>query len=192
MMSENPANDPKLIWQSQTKEPAVMSIEEIRIRSRIAQARVRRNLIIAFILGFLLLVFCVFAIVTIPYTPLRVIAAALMVLTPVAAHQAWYRIWSPQTLSPNAALKGCLDFYRQELKAQYSSVALMWRFVVPIVTLAFLTWNAIFRTNSLVPKILLPSLLILILALRRHEARKLRHKLALLDAFEKESSIQGG
>ncbi len=192
MMYEIPADDPRRIWQSQTKEHAVMSIEEIQIWSRIAQSRVRRNLIMALVFGFLLLVFCVFAIVTIPYTPLRVIAAALMVLTPVGAYKAWYLIRSPQTLPPNAALKGCLEFYRQELRAQYRSVALMWRFVVPIVTLTFLTWNTILRTSPLLPKILLPSLLVLILALRRLEARKLRHKLAMLDAFEKESSNYGG
>ena len=56
MMRETPANDPRLMWQSQRRDHPVMSVEEVRVMAQKVHAKVRRNLIIAFVLGLLLLV----------------------------------------------------------------------------------------------------------------------------------------
>jgi len=183
-----PGNDPRMMWQSQRREHPGMPVEEVRIRAQIVHAKVRRNLLVAFVVGLLLLVLCTVLIVNRLSTPVRVLTGAMMVLTLVIAYKAWYRIWRPHTLSPDAALKGCLDFYRKELQAQYRSVALTWRFLVPTVFFAFLTWNAIFTTRAVVPRVLLSSVLVLTFFIRRREVRKFKHELARLDEFDKGNS----
>jgi len=182
------ADDSRRMWQSQRREHVIMSIEEVRFKAQTVQTAVRRNVIVALMFGALLLALCTLVIVTLPNTPARLIAAAIMALTLLLAFKAYDRIWPVHTLSPDAALKGCIEFYRKELQAQYSSLALTWRFLVPIVVFAFMTWNAVLRTNPLIPKILSPSVLVLILLLRRREARNLRRKLAELEEFERGAS----
>ena len=186
-MGETPANDPRLMWQSQRRDHPVMSVEEVRVMAQKVHAKVRRNLIIAFVLGLLLLVLGTLAIAGGLATSLRVIIGAMMVVTVVAGYKAWYRIWPLHTLSADAALKGCLDFYRKELEAQYRSIALTWRFLVPAVVFTFLIWNAIFTTSALVPRILLPSVLVLTFFARHREVRRFKHKLVRLDEFEREN-----
>jgi phosphoglycerol transferase MdoB-like AlkP superfamily enzyme len=187
MMDGSQTNDLKLMWQSQTREYPIMSAEEIRIKARTAQAKIRRNLIIAFGLSIVLLFLSVMGILE-QNTPRRLVAAAFLVLTCVLAYRAYARLWSRSTLSPNVALHDCLEFYRRELGAQYSSLAIVWRFLVPIILFSFFSWNALLRTSPLVPRITLPSALALILIVRRHEVRKFRQKLAALDEFERENS----
>jgi len=182
------ANDLKLIWQSQRREQSTMSAEEVRIKAEAIQAKVRRNILVTFVLGVLVLVFCTIAIAELNSTAIRVIAVSFIVLTSVIACRAYDRLWSPPVLSPNVALNDCLEFYRSELEAQYRSIAIVWRFLVPIALFLFLTWNALFRTSPLVPRLALPAVLVLILFWRRLAARSFRQKLSALDEFEKEGS----
>ena len=182
-MDGSSANDLRMVWQSQTREYPIMSVEEIRVKARAAQAKVRRNLITAFALAIFLLFLCVLAILGLNNTPRRVVVAAFIVLTCTIAYRAYSRLGSRATLSPNIALNDCLDFYRRELRAQYSSLALIWRFLVPVVLFVFFSWNAFLKTSPLVPRIALPALLVLILILRRQEVRRFKQKLAALDEF---------
>jgi hypothetical protein len=188
MTGETAANDPRLMWQSQEKEHPIMSAEEVRLKAQVVQSKVRRNLIVAFVCGVLLLVICTIVIVTLPSTFFRVIASAMIMLTSPIAYETYYRIWSRHTLAPNAALNGCLTFYRKELEAQYRAAALTWRFLVPSLFFVFLMWRLLFRTNPLVPRILFPSVLLFILFERRREIRNLKRKLAALSEFEGGSS----
>src|SRR5262245_48730479 len=181
------ANDLKLIWQSQRREQSSMSAEEVRIKAEAIQAKVR-NILVAFVLGVLVLVFCTIAIAELNSTAILVIAVSFIVLTSVIACRAYDRLWSPPVLSPNVTLNDCLEFYRSELEAQYRSIAIVWRFLVPIALFLFLTWNALFRTSPLVPRLALPAVLVLILFCRRLAARSFRQKLSALDEFEKEGS----
>jgi len=189
-MDKTPAKDPKQIWQNQRREHPTMSLEEVRTRAYMAQAKARRNLGVAFVFAILLMIFCTIAIVELPGP--RVITAALMVVVLVAAYKAYKRIWSPQPLSPHAALRACTDFYRKELETQYrsvyGSVALTWRFAAALIIYAWLTANIWARSvGPLVVRILIPSLLALILFLRRREARRLKRELDALDEFEKQN-----
>jgi hypothetical protein len=185
---ETAANDPRLMWQSQEKEHPIMSTEEIRRKGQIVQSRVRRNLIMAFVCGVLLLVICTIVIVELPSTFFRVIASAMIMMVSPITYETYYRIWSRHTLAPTAALKGCLTFYRSELQAQYRAAALMWRFLVPTLVFVFLMWRLWFRANPLVPRIVFPSVLLFILVERRRQIRNLKRKLAAVSEFEKESS----
>src|SRR5262249_1543221 len=152
VMHNTRANDPKLIWQAQAREHTLISVEEVRLKAQIARRNVCRNLVIASVSALLLVVFCSLAIINFSSTPVRMIAAAMMLMTAVIVGKAWYRMWPLHTRSPNAALVGCIEFYRRELLIQYRAAAITWRFIVPVVILAFLMWNSVFRTNPLVPK----------------------------------------
>jgi len=188
MTHEASADQLRLMWQRQRREHPVMSMEEVRTRAWAVQAKVRRNLVVALVFGVFLLALCAFAISWLPGTPLRLIASAMMAVTVTVGYKAWKRTWPAHTLSPDAALKGCLEFYRQELEAQYRSAALTWRFLVPIVILTFMMWNVVLSTNPLIPRILLPGVLVLIFVMRRYAVRKFRQKLAAVDEFEKDYS----
>ena len=103
MMEETRANDVKLIWQRQRREHSMMSAEEVRVKAEAIQAKVRRNLVVAFVLGVLVLVFCTIAIAELNNIPRRLIAAAFIVLTCVIAYRAYDRLWSPPALSSSVA-----------------------------------------------------------------------------------------
>jgi hypothetical protein len=187
MMPGGPAHDPRLVWQNQGKEHPVMSIEDVRSKARIVHTKIRRNLIAAFGLGLLLLVFCIFVIATNRNLPLRILTATLMAQTIAIVYTAHSRSWSIQTLAANTALSGCLDFYRKELKAQYRSLSLTWCFLVPIVIFVFLTWGSFFVGGGIFRRTVLPAALIGILLFRRYQVRKLRQRLSVLDEFETEA-----
>jgi hypothetical protein len=181
-------NDPKLVWQGQRREHQIMSADELRVRALEVQSRVRRNLLIALVVGFLLLLSSVFVMLVTPFTNVRLIAAGMVVVTLAIAYQAYSRIWLRQTSQENLASAGCLDFYRKELKAEYRSLQLTWRLLVPIVAFVYLIWDGILRGTPIVARIVLPPLLIFILFVRWRDRRNLKEKLLALDAFEREGS----
>ena len=165
-----------------------MSAEEIRVRAQDVQSRVRRNLLIAFAVGLLLLLSSTAVIVLVRSTHLRMIAAGMMGVTLAIAYQAYTRIWLRRATPADAAGAGCLDFYRKELKAEYRSLQLTWRLIVPIVAFLFLIWSAVLRLDPLIARIALPAVLIFIIFARRRNKRNLKQKLIALDAFEREES----
>jgi hypothetical protein len=184
MMHDNPASDPKQIWQNQRRERPTMSVEEIRTRANMAQTKARRSLSLALALSGLLVIFCAIAIVTLSGPP-RVITVTMMAVVLAVAYIAYKRMGFPRQLLPDAALTACLQFYRRELELQYRSVALTWRFAIPLTIYGWLTWNVWARSiGPLSVRILLPSLLALILFLRRREARRVKMELDTLDELE--------
>jgi hypothetical protein len=172
------------IWQNQRREHTVMSESEVRVRSTMFQARVRRNLLLAFVLGLVLLVLCGIAMVQLRNLSPRVIAGAMAIVVAVITYKAYQRICWPLTVSADLGLSGCLEFYRKELTTEYRTLVLKWRLLVAIVLFLWLTsFHLLFR-GPLPVRILLPSSLLLILVVRRREAQKLKRELAALNAFE--------
>lgn len=188
MTHETPPTDPKLLWQNQRKEHSAMSLEEVRVKAHVVQLKARQSLIVSFVVGLLLAVVCLAAAVSFSLTPVRMIAAGIMVLTFVIMYKAYRRMWARYSLSPDAAMRGCLEFYRRELQIQYRSAQLIWRFLVPIIVFAFLMWRPLFRADGMALRVFLSSLLLLILFERRREARKVHQMLSALTDFEKENS----
>lgn len=167
-----------------------MSAEEIRLKAQAAHWKAGRNLIVALAMCSLLLILSS-AVAISSYRPqVRAIAAAIVVLTATVAYSAYHRLKASYMSSADAGLKGCVDFYRKELKAQYRSAALMWKLVAPLAIFTFLSWRD--RTNPYIPRIFLPSVLILILVVRRLQTRKVRQQLVALDEFEKENPLTHG
>jgi hypothetical protein len=188
MITENPHEDPQLLWQSQKKEYPMLSIEDIRSRVQAAQVAIRRNQIVTFVIGGLLLAVSVVAIVNIPRASARTIGAGIIMLTLVLAYLIYSRMWARHAPSLDASVKGCISFYRKELEAQYRAVQLTWRLLVALAVFAFLTSNAVLRSNPLIPKILVLLVLILSVIVRHKEKREINRRLTALEAFEKNNS----
>jgi len=181
-------DDLPLIWQSQRREHTVMSENEVRMRAVRFQVRVRRNLLLAFVLGLGLLVLCAIAIAQLGNLTSRIIAAAMLAVVAVTTYKAYQRILWPQTVSPDAGLNGCLKFYRKELTIEYRAIVLKWRLLVAITFFLWLTsFHFLFR-GPLPVRLLLPGSLLLILIGRRREAQKLKRELEALNAFEREEA----
>ena len=165
-----------------------MSESEVRIRATRFQVRVRRNLLLAFVLGLALLFLCILAIVRFGNLTPRVIAAAMAIVIALITYRTYQRILWPQTVSADTGLRGCLEFYRKELTTEYRTLVLKWRLLVAIVLFLWLTsFHYLFR-GPMLERILLPSSLVLILIVRRREAQKLKRELAALNAFEQEEA----
>jgi hypothetical protein len=188
MMRTNPPDALPLIWQSQRREHTVMSENEVRIRAEKFQVRVRRNLLLAFVLSLGLLVLCGIAIAQLRNLTPRVISVAMMIVVAVVTFRTYRRICWPQPVSPDMGLSGCLEFYRKELTTEYRTLVLKWRLLAAIALFLWLTsFSSLFR-GPLPVRILLPGSLLLILIVRRREAQKLKRELAALNAFEQEEA----
>jgi len=185
MTDDTPINDPRILWQNQRREHPVMSVEEVRAKADKVQAKIRRNLFITFAIALLLSPLFIQVVLHLPMRS-RVVASAVMALTLFAAYTTLNRLWRPQIVLPDMAMKGCLEFYRTELVSEYRSIALIWRFLIPTVIFLFVMWGAIFDRSRLSGRVILSTALILILLMRRLEFRKLKQKLAALDDFESE------
>ena len=188
MMQDNVIDAARIVWQSQRREHPVMSIEEIRMKAQAVHVKVRRDLIVGLAIAVVLSSFCITIAVHAGNTTFRLIAGAMAAVTIFIAYTTYKRYWPVHKLSPNAAVNGCVEFYRSELLAQYRSVALWWRFLAPLVIFAFIQWNALVRTSAIVPRAALPFVLVLILVLRRRVARTFRQKISALSAFEQQNS----
>src|SRR6185369_8788093 len=179
-------NEPQEMWQGQRNEHPMMSLEEIRTKAGEAQSKVQRNLIVAYVLGSLVLVLGTIIIFRGGNIYMRLNEAAIMILTQAGIYTAYRRIWSRQVLSPENTDKGCVDFYRQELRTQYRSLQLTWGYLITVLVFAFLTVNIRVRGYPRLPKIVLSTVLLLILLERHREARKFNQKLGSLASFEAE------
>ena len=189
-MTSKLPDDLSVIWQNQGRDHTTIPEEEVRAMADEFQTRVRRNLILAFVLSLVLLVLCAIALVKIRYVSARVIVVALMILISAITHKTYKKILWPQIVSPDMGLSACLAFYRKELGVQYRTFVLKWRLVVATVLFLWLTWNSLVVRSRLVLRIVLPSLLVLIFFIRRREAQQLKHEFAALNAFEKEEGSQ--
>jgi hypothetical protein len=165
-----------------------MSIEDVRTKVREAQSRIRRNLIVTLLTGALILGVSGVALVMIPRTSARIIAAGMIAATVLVAYLIASRMWSRGAAPADATARGCLDFYRKELEAQFRSLQFTWRLFLILAVFAFLTSNSVFRPDPTVPKVVIVLVLILSLIARQRERRNIGRKIASLEAFEKETS----
>ena len=189
-MNPHPESDPKLIWQNQVKEPASMSVEEVRVKAFMMQTKVQRNLVATIVFGIVLLMLSTVAVFRLPSTSPRVVTGAMMLLISLVIYRAYRAFWAPQTLPADAAPGACLQFYRKELTAQYRAVAFVWWRAIPEVVLFGLiiriAISGAFRYEA--ARIILPALFGLLLFARYWKGRNLKRELDSLDALEKENS----
>jgi hypothetical protein len=176
--------DPRLIWQSQSKEYSAMTLEDVQQKAAAVHARIRRNLFLTFFIGIVVLALCGITIVTIPMTSVRVITGGIMFFVVLIARNAYVRLVSSEDFPRRTAFDACLDYYRNELWLQYRAVYVRWRLLVPLVIFLWFSWKAFDSTHSYqVMRIVLPAVLLAVLLIRQIEIRKMRHEMAALDDF---------
>ncbi len=183
--NENPIPEAPQIWQTQKREQLALSLEDVRAKASKAQSRVRRNLIASIVIGTVLLILCLMAFVAIRMTAVRVITFAMMLVVTFVAFNTSRRLASTRTLPRRAALDSCLAFYKKVLLAQYRSLSVRWRLIIPSVVFLWLTWKLIDeRSSHVMMRTVLPASLVITFFIRRYEVAKLRRELASVNAFE--------
>jgi hypothetical protein len=184
-MNESQVSQLQYIWQHQRTEQPGLSLSDIHLRATAAKSKVRRGLILNFVLLGTLAALCTLVFVAIPLTAVRVISLAMIFLAALIAIQVRQGIQSTGMLPRNAALKASLAFYREVLLAHYRWSSLRWRLITPGVLFLWLAWKAIDESSShMVMRTLLPASLVATFFVRRREIAKLRRDLASVDAFE--------
>jgi hypothetical protein len=190
MKQDIPPNDPRSIWQSQGKEHSAMPVEEIRLRAFTMQTKVRRNLVVTMGFGSVLLILSAVAMTRMPNSMSKWITALVMLLILTLIYRAARIFRSSESLTQDAGLNACLDFYRRELTAQYRAAGGSWTtFTLEIVLFLLAVWvsiHAALRYDA--ARILLPALFGFGLLARFLKARKIKRELHQLDEFGKENN----
>src|SRR6185295_5654110 len=132
---------------------------ETRTTAEQLQARVRRNLILAFVLGIVLLIACAISAVNQHYNIPRLIAAAMIIPISASIYLTGRRIWSRGGTSHGEAASPCLEFYRKHLCDHHRAISLKWRLAVPTVLFLWLA-AALIGRSFLILRVLFPSLLV--------------------------------
>jgi hypothetical protein len=101
--------------------------------------------------------------------------------------------WPGVNVGPNTALTSCLEFYRSELeRLQEIARQPAWHLGAALLIIAWLTRNALMRTGTDPLRIVLPFVLlaaaglIVLLAVRKFEVRRVQEEIDALDRFEEE------
>src|SRR5688572_5342299 len=197
-----PLNDPILIWQNQETEKTKMSIEEVRHKAQKFLAKTRFDNAIGFVFTLIAVIFCAVVLVEGRGAAPRVIAALVMTMMLVRVVRSLYfsyrkygRIWHATTLGNDAALRTCLEFYRNELERQREMRREpAWQLAVTFLVIGWLARDAVLRSGAGLISIALPFVLfsaaafILVLAVRKFEVRRLQAELDTLEKFEHEDS----
>jgi hypothetical protein len=201
-MTQQPSErDPKNIWQSQETERTNMSVEEIRQKARKFLSKNRRDSAAGFAFTLVMIVFCAIVLLTARMTLPRIVAGLVMTMTLVQftkalrfSYKKYGRIWPAPTLGGDAALTTCLEFYRNELERQREMRKVpTWQLAVTFLIIGWLTRDALLRTSPDLLRVALPFVLIsaagliLLLAVRKFEARRVQAELDALDRFEEET-----
>jgi len=183
-MNDGTVLDPRLIWQSQSREYAVMTLEDIQNKANAVHARIRRNLVLTFFIGIAVLALCAITIATVPMTGFRVITGGIMFFVVLIARNAYVRLGASKNLPQRAGSSTSLDFYRHELWLQYRAVYVRWRLLVPLVIFLWFSWKSFESVYSYqVMRIVLPAVLVAVFFIRHLEIRKMRQEMSALDDF---------
>jgi hypothetical protein len=197
--------DFKNIWQSQETERTTMSVEEVRLNVRKVLLRKQRDLIARFAFVILAAVSFGIFLMNARVTSLRFLAglitAMLLTSTVWSLIRAYQRSRGTQSLvsaGPNAAMTSCLEFYRSELERnrEYARQP-AWQLVTVLVIIAWMMRDAMLRNSTDPFRILLPYVLfaaagmIVLIAVRKFQTRRLQDDIDALDVFENEM-LTGG
>jgi hypothetical protein len=200
-MSHQPLEgDPKNIWQNQKRESTNMSIEELRDKARKFLSKRKRDRAVE--LGFRLVAasFCGVVLLTARQPAARVIAGLVMAMMfadlgrmLVISYRKYGSFWPTMTLDRDAALTTCLNYYRTELvRSRELARHPAWQLAIAFLMVGVLLRDAFLRTSPELLAVALPfvliaaAALIVLLGIRKFEARRLDAELDALDKFEQE------
>jgi len=195
--------DFKNIWQNQETEKAIMSVEEVRLNARRFLRRKQRDLVARTAFVILAAVFCGVFLMSARITSLRFVAGLVMAILLTSTVWSVYRAYRRSRGSsvhpgPNAAMTSCLEFYRSELETQREYARQpAWLLMTVLLIIAWMTRDALMRNSTAPFRALLPYVLfaaagmIVLVAVRKIQARRVQDDIDALDAFEGEM-LSGG
>ena len=205
-MSSNPRDpDLKDIWQRQETKEAVMSVEELRMNAKRFLRRKQRDLLAR--TGFVIFAAVSFGIFAMNnrITSLRVVAGLVMTMLLLSA--AWSLLLAYRKSrgegpavpgAPMAAMTSCLEFYRNELERQREYARQpTWQLITVLLIIAWMTRDALMRNSTdpfrgVLPYVLFAAAgMIVLMAVRKHQARRVQADIDALDVFEDEM-LAGG
>jgi uncharacterized membrane protein len=177
-----------------------MSVEEVRLNALKFLHRKQRDLIARSAFVLLAAVSFGLFLMNARITSLRFLAGLIttMLLTSTVwslfrAYRRSRGTWSSVLAGPNAAMTSCLEFYRSELESsrEYTRQP-AWQLVTVLVIIAWMTRNLLVRNSTDPFRVVLPYILfaaagmIVLMAVRKHQARRVQDDIDALDAFEDE------
>ena len=197
--------DLKKIWQNQETEEAIMSVEEVRLNARKYMRRKKRDLIARSAFVVLAASSIGIFLTNARFTSLRFVAG--MAMATLLASTVWnllrvYRSsgspWSSNHSAPNAAMTSCIEFYRSELDRYltYGGVP-AWQLVTVLAIIGWMTRDALMRNSTDPFRLMLPYVLfaaaglILLVAVRKFQARRIQDDIDALELFEDEIHARG-
>ena len=205
MSSKSHEPDLKDIWQNQETERTTMTVEEVRLNARKFLLRKQRDLIARSAFVILAAVSFGIFLINARFTSLRFLAGLITALLLTSTVWSLFRVyqrsrgtWSSVIAGPNAAMTSCLEFYRSELERnrEYARQP-AWQLVSVLVIIAWMTRDALMRNSSDPFRVLLPYVLlaaagmIVLVAVRKFQTRRLQDDIDALHVFENEM-LTGG
>jgi hypothetical protein len=191
-----PETDLRNLWQSQETERTVMSLEQIQMKAREFLTKNRRDSIARFAFAVLASVFFVFAAMTTRRTTVRIAAISVMAMLLTNAAQRLYRAYKPRvdriTDEADSPWSSCVEFYRSELDKQRAFASPVWQMLAALLVIAWLVPDALhhspdpFRIS--LPLVLFAAAgLLVLMAFRKFQARRVQRDIEALDSFERDN-----
>jgi hypothetical protein len=194
-------NDIRSVWQSQTKKPSNISLEQIRRKARRLEETTHQRVVSTYVAALIIVVIASYIFWQLDEMFFRMGACALILVALSLIHRA-RKAGSPVRLPLNATLSVSLDFYRQELESQISYLRAGRNTIWPVLLSAalFLTpfvrgamgkpgmrgfdsRESMYLLLGLVP--LLPVMMILVVSVFVAEGRKMRAVQKEIDELDK-------
>ena len=194
-------NDIRSVWQSQTKKPSNISLEQIRRKARRLEETTHQRVVSTYVAALIIVVIASYIFWQLDEMFFRMGACALILVALSLIHRA-RKAGSPVRLPLNATLSVSLDFYRQELERQICYLRAGRNTIWPVLLSAalFLTpfvrgamgkpgmrgfdsRESMYLLLGLVP--LLPVMMILVVSVFVAEGRKMRAVQKEIDELDK-------
>jgi hypothetical protein len=194
-------HDPDIrnVWQGQETEKITMSIEEARLKTQKFIRRNRIDLTARSVFEIIAAFFCGIVFLNSRVNSTRVIAGLVMaMLVTSTIRNLYFSLRKPGGLSPEAssstALTSCVEFYRIELERQRQIARQpLWQLVAALLIIAYLIQRPLLRPNMNLLHVMLPVVLltaaglIVLLAVRKFDARRIQDEIDALNMFENEN-----
>ena len=197
MTSLPPEQEPGAIWQNQETEMPALSITEVRLKAQRYMRKARRDLVARSAFAILAAVFCAIVFWKSNSAAGWISGIVMLMLLANMARSIHAQRWKSRQLSPDIssgmAQMPCLAFYRTELERQREFARQpAWQLLTTLLVIAWLTRRAPMRFGMDALRYVQPLVLIaaavvvILLALRKLDSRRIQKDLDALDTFEEE------
>ena len=193
------SSDIKGLWQNLKTEETMMSVEDVQLKAVQSLRKTRRDGIARLAFAVAATAFCIVALASTRVNSFRYIAAIVMAGVLANAIRSVYVSWKDKgASSPAASWTSCAQFYRHELVRQQVFCAIpVWQMVAALAVIAWLAPRAFRRINEDLMGVVFSAVLlgaagmIVLIAVRKFQARHVETDLEALKRFEQDNDLGG-